>query len=190
MHFFSDSGKRKKKKTVFIHSMKNRINWPRWEASRSVPKSIFCDNVRFRCHSLSAAAGRGWSSGIIPKIPLDCRLMNENWITNKLKGSYKIVFQQIDEMIKLPRIERQDDEKKSSMQTERTRNNSRNVYRLTVNVISFAFLPFLSVRARFLTILSNSVVRNSHRQTDKKVYFISRRRKSFLLLLFIVREET
>lgn len=37
--------------------------------------------------------------------------MNENWITNKLKGSYKIVFQQIDEMIKLPRIERQDDEK-------------------------------------------------------------------------------
>lgn len=37
--------------------------------------------------------------------------MKENWITNKLKGSYKIVFQQIDEMIKLPRIERQDDEK-------------------------------------------------------------------------------
>lgn len=37
--------------------------------------------------------------------------MNENWIINKLKGSYKIVFQQIDEMIKLPRIERQDDEK-------------------------------------------------------------------------------
>lgn len=98
--------------------------------------------------------------------------MNENWITNKLKGSYKIVFQQIDEMIKLPRIERQDDEKKSSMQTEGTRNNSRNVYRLTVNVISFAFLPFSSAWARFLTILSNSVVRNSHRQTDRKKFIL------------------
>lgn len=46
-------------------------------------------------------------------------------MTNKLKGSYwKIVFRRIDEMIKLPRIERQDDEKIFNKQTEGTRNNS------------------------------------------------------------------